>query len=153
MKSRIEKDEPLLFSQLADAILEKHKVPVGAGTLYRWAKDGLNGIFLECKKVGARRFSSMQAYERFVKATATISRLKLSKAAEILGCSIDHVKNLIARGIFTAPQQDCEGGDRFIHADEVEFWLECHGTAEERKERIRDFRIRLRRLKPMRMMA
>jgi hypothetical protein len=35
-------------------------------TLKRWAYEGINGVVLETLKIGRRRFTSLQALERFV---------------------------------------------------------------------------------------
>lgn len=73
-------------------------------------------------------------------------RMKLRAAAEFLGMSMDSMKLLIVRGIFTC-QQDVPDGDRYVLTDELEFWIEAIGTPEEREERLRDFRIKKRRIK------
>lgn len=73
-------------------------------------------------------------------------RMKLTPAAEILGISKVQLTTMIQRGVFTC-QQDVPEGDRYVLTDELEFWIEAQGTPEEREERLRDFRIRKRRVK------
>lgn len=85
----------------------------------------------------------MSALKDRMKAT---NRLKLTPAAERLGISKVQLTTMIQRGIFTC-QQDVPGGDRYLLTDELELWIETQGTPEERVERLRDFRIKKRRLK------
>ena len=40
-------------------------------TPWRWAKHGCNGVLLESFSIGARRFTTREAWERFVQATTT----------------------------------------------------------------------------------
>jgi hypothetical protein len=39
---------------------------VSAATMWRWAQKGVRGIRLETLRVGGRRYSSVEAYERFL---------------------------------------------------------------------------------------
>lgn len=50
------------------------------GTVVRWHREGVSGVRLETVVVGARRFTSDQALERFVERTTQAHDLTRRKA-------------------------------------------------------------------------
>lgn len=75
-----------------------------------------------------------------------IDCVDLKSAAKRLAVSVRTVHTLIARDLFTV-QQNAPGGDRYLLSDELDCWIESVGTPDEREARLREFRIRKRRIK------
>lgn len=53
----------LTFTQLA------HREKVAIATVWRWAQNGIRGIHLESLRIGGRRFTTAEAFERFIAAS------------------------------------------------------------------------------------
>jgi Protein of unknown function (DUF1580) len=53
----------LSFAQLA------HKERVAIATVWRWDQSGIRGVRLESLKIGGRKFTTAEAFERFIVAT------------------------------------------------------------------------------------
>ena len=77
---------------------------------------------------------------------AKTKRIKTKEAAGMLGVTTLTLNSMIARGLFTV-KQDVAGGDRYLLSDEIDLWIEEVGTPQEMEQKLRDFRIRRKRLK------
>ena len=56
-------EQRLTLNQLA------HREGVNPSTVWRWSRRGVRGISLETFSVGTRRYTTEEAFERFVQAT------------------------------------------------------------------------------------
>ena len=75
-----------------------------------------------------------------------VERVQFPEAARRLDISPRKLNYMLAKDLFTV-KQDCEGGDRYLLSDELDLWIEEVGTPDEMEEKLRDFRIKKKRLK------
>ena len=70
-------EKPLTFA----AVSRGHPTHPSVPTVWRWALKGLQGVRLESLKIGGRRFTSLEAIDRFA------ARLTEPRPVEELGAS------------------------------------------------------------------
>jgi hypothetical protein len=72
-------------------------------------------------------------------------RVTRTEAEKILRIGRTKLEALIRAGVFST-QRDSPKGERWLFRDEVDLWLESAGDYAERESRLREFRIRKKRL-------
>ena len=65
-------EQVLTFSQAAKTLPHLNGKRPHTSTLWRWARKGIGGVFLETRRLGGRFVTSAEAIERFSKALAEI---------------------------------------------------------------------------------
>ena len=61
---------PSLLSEARLSLVQlARRERIGLATICRWTDQGIGGIRLETFKIGRRKFTTIQAFERFVGAT------------------------------------------------------------------------------------
>ena len=61
-------EKRLTLNQLA------HREKVNPSTVWRWAQRGVRGCVLETFSIGGRRFTTEEAFERFVAETTAVAK-------------------------------------------------------------------------------
>jgi hypothetical protein len=69
MRIDIDREHLLTFNQAAKSL--QH--PVAPSSIWRWARRGLQGIYLESVLIGGTRFTSSEAISRFAAALTAAS--------------------------------------------------------------------------------
>ena len=64
----IETESLVLLKELAKDVPKRNGKPVAISTLRRWSTAGVKGVQLETILVGGQRYSSLEAFRRFVAA-------------------------------------------------------------------------------------
>jgi len=64
----IDTEDLVLLKDLAGHLPKRAGKPVAISTLWRWSTTGVKGIQLETILVGGQRYSSLEAFRRFVAA-------------------------------------------------------------------------------------
>lgn len=64
----------LLSEQRLTLIQLAKQEDVNTSTIWRWSLRGVRGVTLETFSVGARRFTTVEAFARFVQATTAVAQ-------------------------------------------------------------------------------
>ena len=64
----IETEDLVLLKELPKRLPQRSGKPVATSTLWRWSTTGVKGVQLETILVGGQRYSSLEAFRRFVAA-------------------------------------------------------------------------------------
>ena len=70
------REKRLTFSALAA------REGVNASTVWRWSLRGCRGVMLESISIGAKRFTTAEAFSRFVAATTAVAQRKPAQPRE-----------------------------------------------------------------------
>jgi len=68
----LQDEQILTFTEAAKILPKINGRRPHPSTLWRWARRGINGLYLETRRVGGRFVTSAEALERFTKALAEI---------------------------------------------------------------------------------
>ena len=70
-------EECLSFIDAAKRVPKINGKQVHSSTVWRWARKGCRGVKLECRLLGGRFITSVEALDRFFEAQATAFKEKL----------------------------------------------------------------------------
>ena len=79
----IETEDLVLLKNLAEHLPKRNGRPVATSTLWRWSSTGVKGVQLETVLVGGQRYSSLEAFRRFVAAGNQRGQVKKPDPARV----------------------------------------------------------------------